>query len=242
MKFTSDTMTMIPLQTFPGRGSRRHRELLRSGHVAKGPVVAQFERGMAAYIGNARRRGGGSGTVALELALPCGRGARQQCDSPSYVCSAPWVGGTACRRTGTIVDINPTTYNLDPHKVRKARTSRTRAVIAPHLFGLPADLTTLQSLDIPLIEDCAQTLARWSRGRAVGTVGLPHGLLIFMPQITVHRGRGMVLERRGTPRTGPASFGEYDQAPSLNAGVQLQMTDLQAAVGVAKLNPVGRVS
>jgi perosamine synthetase len=91
---------------------------------------------------------------------------------PSYVCSAPWLAVQRVGAQARIVDIDPVTYNLDPHKVRKARTSRTRAVIVPHLFGLPADLTALQSLGIPLIEDCAQTLGATEQGRAVGSVGL----------------------------------------------------------------------
>ena len=56
----------------------------------------------------------------------------------------------------TLADVDPATYNLDPADVRRRLTRRTRAIIVPHLFGLPSDLDSLLALGIPVIEDCAQ--------------------------------------------------------------------------------------
>lgn len=167
-------MTLIP-HSRPSLGPEELRavtEVIQSGQITGGPVVAQFERGMAAYIGLQGGVAVSSGTVALELALRAlGVGHGDNVILPSYVCSAPWLAVQRVGAQARLVDINPITYNLDPHKVRKARTSRTRAVIVPHMFGLPADLTSLQALEIPLIEDCAHTLGAMEQGRAVGSVG-----------------------------------------------------------------------
>ena len=125
-------------------------DVLRSGQIAGGPAVAQFERGMAAYLGLPGAVAVTSGTVAIELALRAlGVGSGDNIILPSYLCSAPWLAVQRVGAQARIVDIDPETYNLDPQKVRRARTSRTKAVIVPHLFGLPADLTALQSLDLP---------------------------------------------------------------------------------------------
>ncbi|MBA5871968.1 MAG: aminotransferase DegT [Nitrospira sp. CR2.1] len=236
-------MTMIP-HSKPVLGQEEIRaatEVLRSGHITEGPVVAQFERGMAAYIGLHGGVAVSSGTVALELALRAlGVGHGDNVILPSYVCSAPWLAVQRVGAQARIVDIDPTTYNLDPQKVRKARTPRTRAVIVPHLFGLPADLTSLQSLGIPLIEDCAQTLGAIEQGRAVGTVGLLTVCSFYATKLLCTGEGGMVLSDDEALLERVRALREYDQAPSLNAAASnCKMTDLQAAIGVAQLNQLG---
>ncbi|RLI26136.1 glutamine--scyllo-inositol aminotransferase, partial [Candidatus Bathyarchaeota archaeon] len=72
-------------------------------------------------------------------------------------------------------DIDPDTYNLDPEDVRSKVTDKTKAVIAVHIFGLPADMDPLVELaeekDLVLIEDCAQAYLAEYKGRLVGTIG-----------------------------------------------------------------------
>ncbi len=216
-------------------------EVLRSGQVAGGPVVAQFERGMAAYLGVQGGVAVSSGTVALELSLRAmGIGPGDNVILPSYVCSAPWLAVQRVGAQARIVDIDPVTYNLDPQKVRKARTSRTRAVIVPHLFGLPADLTTLQSLGIPLIEDCAQTLGATEQGRPVGRVGLLAVCSFYATKLLCTGEGGMVLSNDEALLERVRALREYDQAPSLDAAAfNCKMTDLQAALGVTQLDQFG---
>jgi perosamine synthetase len=236
-------MAMIP-HSRPAIGSddiRAVTEVLRTGQVAGGPAVAQFERGMAAYLGVQGGVAVSSGTVALELALRVlGVGSGDNVIVPSYVCSAPWLAVQRVGAQARIVDIDPETYNLDPHKVRKARTSRTRAVIVPHMFGLPADLTGLQSLGIPLIEDCAQTLGATEQGRSVGTVGLLTVCSFYATKLLCTGEGGMVLSNDVDLLERVRILREYDKAPSLNAaGFNCKMTDLQGAMGVAQLNQLG---
>ena len=236
-------MTFIP-HSKPSLGPEELRavtEVIRSGHITAGPVVAQFERGMAAYIGLHGGVAVSSGTVALELALRAlGVGHGDNVILPSYVCSAPWLAVQRVGAQARLVDINPTTYNLDPHKVRKVRTSRTRAVIVPHMFGLPADLTNLQSLDIPLIEDCAQTLGAMEQGRAVGSVGTLTVCSFYATKLLCTGEGGMVLSNDEALLERVRALREYDQAPSLNAAAgNCKLTDLQAAIGVAQLNQLG---
>lgn len=236
-------MVMIP-HSRPSLGPEDIRavtDVLRSGQVAEGPAVAQFERGMAAYLGLQGGVAVGSGTVALEVALRAlGVGHGDNVILPSYVCSAPWLAVQRVGAQARIVDIDPSTFNLDPQKVRKARTSRTRAVIVPHLFGLPADLTALQSLGIPLIEDCAQTLGATEQGRPVGTVGLVTICSFYATKLLCTGEGGMVLSNDEVLLERARALREYDQAPSLNAAAfNCKMTDVQAAMGTAQLHRLG---
>ena len=98
-----------------------------------------------------------SGTAALHLALlGFGIGPGDEVILPSYVCVAPLHAVEYVGATPRLADIDPATYNLDPADVRRRCTRHTRAIIVPHLFGLPADLDALLRLGIPVIEDCAQ--------------------------------------------------------------------------------------
>jgi len=158
--------------TLDEQDARAVARVVRSGMLVQGRCVERFEQRLASFVG---ARGGvavGSGTVALELALlALGVGRGDEVILPSYTCAALWL---AVRRVGAVprlVDIEPDTYAIDPVCVKKALTRRTRAVLVPHLFGLPADLMRLQALEVPLIEDCAQTLGATEHGRRVGSVG-----------------------------------------------------------------------
>jgi dTDP-4-amino-4,6-dideoxygalactose transaminase len=196
---------------------------------------------MAAYLGLQGGVAVSSGTVALELALRAlGVGPGDNIILPSYLCSAPWLAVQRVGAQARLVDIDPQTYNLDPQKVRKARTSRTRAVIVPHMFGLPADLTGLESLGIPMIEDCAQTLGATEQGRAVGTVGLLTVCSFYATKLLCTGEGGMVLSNDADLLERVRALREYDKAPSLNAAAfNCKMTDLQGALGVVQLHQLG---
>ncbi|OQW35092.1 MAG: hypothetical protein A4E19_01855 [Nitrospira sp. SG-bin1] len=216
-------------------------EVLRSRQLAQGGMVEQFERGMAAYVGLAGGVAVSSGTAALEVALHVlGIGPGDEVILPSYVCAAPLL---AIQRVGAmprVVDIDLDTFAIDPTAVRQALTSRTKVVIVPHLFGLPADLTVLERLGVPIIEDCAQTLGAMEQGRSVGSVGLLTVCSFYATKLLCTGEGGMVLSRDESLLERARMLREYDEAPSLRqAAANFKMTDLQAALGLAQLNRLG---
>ena len=83
----------------------------------------------------------------------------------------------SCGLTPRFVDINPATHTLDPAGVTRVVGRRTRAILAAHLFGVPADMDALQDVarrhDLLLFEDCAHAIGTLSAGRPVGSIG--HG-------------------------------------------------------------------
>ena len=113
-----------------------------------------FERELAGFIGVAHAVCVSSGTAALHLALAAmGVGPGDEVIIPSFVCSALLNAVTVTGASPVMAEIDPLTLNLDPRDVERRLTRRTKAVVAPHMFGLPADLDRLLSLGVPLVED-----------------------------------------------------------------------------------------
>src|SRR5581483_7246060 len=215
--------------------------VIRSGGVAQGPVVRDFEAAVADLVA---MRGGvavHSGSAALELALlVLGVGAGDEVILPSYVCTAPWLAVTRVGASARLVDIELGTYAVDPAAVRRAVSPRTRAVIVPHLFGLPADLTALESLGLPLIEDCAQTLGATESGRPVGSVGRLTVCSFYATKLLCAGDGGMLLSNDMDLLNRARALRDYDEAPVLQAAAfNRKMTDLQAAVGGAQVRRFG---
>ena len=212
-------------------------EVLRSGQIAQGPWVDRFEQGMAGFFGLQGGVAVSSGTAALELALRALRiGAGDEVIMPSYVCPAPWLAAQRVGAQPMLVDIDLDTFNIDPLAACQAVTNKTRAIIVPHLFGLPADLTALERLGIPLIEDCAQTLGVTEQGRPAGTVGRLTVCSFYATKLLCAGEGGMVLSNDGTLLERVSSLREYDSASTLDSSsFNFKLTDLQAALGFSQL-------
>ena len=233
---------MIPLipHSRPTLGSEEMQALVGvagSGQLTQGPRVEAFERGVAALVGV---RGGvavSSGTAALELALlGLGVGPGDEVILPSYVCAAPWLAAVRVGARPQLVDIEPETYAIDPGSVEKVVSSRTRAIIIPHMFGLPADLTRLQSFGVPLIEDCAQTLGAVEEGRRVGSVGRVAVCSFYATKLLCTGEGGMLVSDDPAVLEQARRLREYDEGATLvPAAFNHKMTDLQAAMGLAQL-------
>lgn len=216
-------------------------DVLSSGHIAQGACVERFEHEMAAYFGLQGGVAVSSGTAALELALRALKiGAGDEVIMPSYVCAAPWLATQRVGARATLVDIDLDTFNIDPLAASLAITEKTRAIIVPHLFGMPADLTALERLGIPLIEDCAQTLGAMELGRSVGTIGRLTVCSFYATKLLCAGEGGMVLSNDASLLERVKSLREYDGAPVLDSSsFNFKLTDLQAALGLSQL---GRLS
>jgi dTDP-4-amino-4,6-dideoxygalactose transaminase len=159
--------------------------VLGSGQVILGPEVKALESEVADYCGTGYGVGCASGTDALLLALQAldiGPGDEVILPPFTFFASA----GAVCRLGARPVfaDIEPTSYNLDPHQVEKKITPRTRAVMVIHLFGQCADMEPLWRVaerhDLPIIEDAAQAFGAEYQGKRTGTLG-GFGCFSFYP-------------------------------------------------------------
>jgi dTDP-4-amino-4,6-dideoxygalactose transaminase len=152
------------------------RRVLQSGRFILGPEGEAFEAECAEYLGVSHAIGVASGSDALKLLLEVlGIGPEDEVVTPafSFVASA-----TAALQVGArpvFVDVEPATLTLDPDRVAAAITPRTRAILAVHLYGLPAAMGSLRAEadahGVPLLEDAAQAIGATLGGRHVGGHG-----------------------------------------------------------------------
>ena len=211
-------------------------DVVRTGLITQGEKVAGFERAMAKMTGQDHGVAVSSGTAALFLALKgLGIGAGDDVIFPSYVCTALWHAVSQAGATPVLVDIDPETYHPAPGAVTRAITRKTKAVIVPHLFGLPADLSELEKSGIPVIEDCAQTLGASMGGRPVGSAGALTVCSFYATKLITTGEGGMVLGRSETRMDRIRTLRQYDEPAALEPGFNYKMTDMQAALGLCQV-------
>ena len=152
--------------------------VLRSGHWGRltGPEATAFEHDFAQAHGARYAVALPCGTVALKLALlAAGIQAGDEVIDPPYTFVATVGAVLECNAVPVFADIHPDSYCLDPTRAAEAVTDKTRALIAVHLGGLPAEMDQLQALAnqhrLVLIEDASHAPGSVYKGRPVGSLG-----------------------------------------------------------------------
>lgn len=150
--------------------------VLDSGVYILGPELEAFEREFAAYCGAAHCVGTGCGLDALQLVLrgwDIGPGDEVIVPANTYV--ATWLAVTHAGATPVPVEPRLDTYNIDADRIEAAITDRTRAVIAVHLYGQPADMDPVCAVarrhGLRILEDAAQAHGARYKGRRAGSLG-----------------------------------------------------------------------
>ncbi len=149
---------------------------LDSGLYILGPEGYLFEQDFARAVGAREAVGVSSGTAALRIALrSLGVGPGDEVVVPALTFAASATAVIEAGGRPAIADVDPATLTLDPESAERALTRRTRAILAVHLYGQPADMTRLRALarrrGLKLVEDCAQAHLTLYRGRPAGTLG-----------------------------------------------------------------------
>jgi dTDP-4-amino-4,6-dideoxygalactose transaminase len=151
-------------------------EICESTSFAQGRATSEFEAKFAAYCGVDHCVSLNSGTSALHLALRCldvGPGDEVVTVSMTFIATAwaiSYVGATP-----VFIDIDPLRRTLNPDNLEAAITSRTKAIIPVHLYGMPAEMDRIMAIaerhGLPVIEDAAQAHGARYRGKRVGQFG-----------------------------------------------------------------------
>jgi dTDP-4-amino-4,6-dideoxygalactose transaminase len=161
------------------------RRVLERGWYVLGSEVEQFESDFAGYLGVSHVIGVGSGTEALHLALvACGVRPGDEVVTAPNTCVPTASAISAAGAVPVFADIDPSSFNLDPGKLERAITARTRAVVPVHLYGRAADLDPILDVcrrwSVPVVEDNAQGHGATYKGRKLGTIGAA-GCFSFYP-------------------------------------------------------------
>jgi dTDP-4-amino-4,6-dideoxygalactose transaminase len=223
-------------------------EVLRSQQFILGPQGEVLEQEIAQFCGVRHAIGVASGTDALELAMHvCGVGSGDEVIVPAFTFIATGSAVSALGARPVFADIEPSTFTLDPGQVQSLISPRTRAIIAVHLFGLPANmdpiLTAAARHRIPVIEDCAQAFGASSHGRKVGSMG-QLGCLSFYPtkNLSAYGDAGMIVtndEEYAAKLRVLRNHGQKNAYVSTERGWNSRLDELQAAVLRVKLHHLG---
>jgi dTDP-4-amino-4,6-dideoxygalactose transaminase len=219
-------------------------KVLASQQFILGREGADLEREIAALCGVAYGIGVASGTDALILALrACGVNPGDEVILPTFTFVATGSAVSALGAKPVFADIRPDTYNIDVAEIERRITSRTRAIIVVHLYGLAADVDPILSLarakNLPVIEDNAQAIGATYKMRRTGSLG-DAACLSFYPtkNLGAYGDAGMVvtnsaeLETRLRTLRNHGRTGKYF---SSEPGWNSRLDEIQAAILRVKL-------
>lgn len=169
-----------PLLYFqPSIGDEEIQEVvaaLKSGWLTMGPKVVALEKQIAAYTGAKHAVCVNSCTAALHLsllALGIGKGDEVITTPFTFAATANMIVNTGAKPV--FVDIRKDTYNIDPRRIEKAITPRTRAILPVHYAGQPCEMDAIMKIaskhDLPIIEDAAHAIGAEYKGKKIGVIG-----------------------------------------------------------------------
>lgn len=161
-----------------------YRRVAESCRFVLGLEVEEFESEFANYCGVRHCIGVGNGLDALHVILrAAGIGPGDEVIVPSNTYIATWLAVSYAGATPVPVEPDERTYNIDPSRIAAAVTQNTRAIMAVHLCGQPADMDAINEVashhNLKVFEDCAQAHGARYKGRRVGSLGLAAGFSFY---------------------------------------------------------------
>jgi perosamine synthetase len=227
-------------------------QAIQEGWVSSaGRFLEQFERDFAAYCGTRHAIAACNGTVVIHLlmlAMGIGPGDEVIVPSFTYVASANGVAYTGAKPI--LVDSLLDSWNVDPVRIEAAITPRTKAIMAVHLYGHPADMDAIRAIGdrhgIPVIEDAAEAHGAEVRGRRVGQLGLAATFSFYGNKIITTGEGGMIT----TDDTELAAKIRQLRGQGMDPqrrywfpiiGYNYRMTNLSAALGCAQLERIDQL-
>ena len=217
-------------------------DVLRSGIIAEGQRVAEFEQAFAEYTGTEHAVAVNSGTAALHAALLAhgiGKGDEVITSSFSFIATANSILFTGAKPV--FADIKADTFNLDPKLIEENITPATKAIMPVHLYGQPADMDLMADIaedhDLILIEDACQAHGAEHNGKKVGSFGT--GAFSFYPTKNMTTSEGGIITTNNREVADKArmirSHGSKQRYLHEMLGYNLRMTDISAAIGLVQL-------
>ena len=212
--------------------------------------IERFEYMFREHLGVKHAIATSSCTGAMHMglaALDVGMGDEVIIADTNWIASAAPV--TYLGATPVFVDVLPDTWCIDPAKAEKAITSRTKAIIAVHLYGNLCDMDALQAIgkrhDIPVIEDAAEAIGSVWHGKRAGSMGA-FGTFSFHGTKTITTGEGgmfvtsddAIYERVLTFSNHGRARGQTRQFWPDEIGFKYKISNIQAAIGCAQMERI----
>lgn len=212
---------------------------------SQGSYVRKFEQYFTDLFSGRPAIAVSNGTVALHLALDAlGIGPGDEVLVPNFTFAAPLNAVIYTGATPVLVDINPSTWTIDPSAAKRAITSRTKAIIPVHIYGQACEMDEIMNLasrhSLKVVEDCAEALGTEYCGRLVGSFG-DAATFSFFGNKTITTGEGgMVIFANKADHEKAAVLRDHGMSKQKrywheHVGYNYRLTNLQAAIGVAQM-------
>jgi dTDP-4-amino-4,6-dideoxygalactose transaminase len=223
-------------------------KVLKSGSLAQGPKVLQFEKNFSKLVDDRECIAVNSGTSALHVALlSLGIGTGDEVIVPSFTFAATANSVALTGAKPVFVDIDHQTYNIDPSKIESAISDKTKAIMVVHLYGLPADMKLIRQIasrkNLLLIEDAAQAHMAEIDGEKVGTFG-DAAAFSFYPTKNMTTGEGGMIVLKDPEAAKKARLlrnqGMAVRYQNEIVGFNLRMTDIHAVIGIEQLKNLSK--
>ena len=221
-------------------------DVLKSGMIAQGPKVAEFEKKFASWIGTKYAITTNSGTSALHVALlAAGIGKGDEVITTPFTFIATGNSIVYTGATPVFADIDLKTYTLDPDSIEALITDKTKAILPVQLYGQSADMDkineTAKKHDLKVIEDAAQAHGAMYNGKNVGSLG-DAGCFSFYPTKNMTTSEGGIIttddEELATRARMFRAHGSSIKYTHDEIGYNFRMTDISAAIGLAQLDVI----
>lgn len=243
-------MDMIPVTQFTEAGNEMKylEQVIKSKWLGGGPWVEKFEKAFTRYSEMKHGCAVSNGTNALFLVYKTlGIGPGDEVIFPDQTFITPASMTLAVGAKPIAVDVQKDTFNIDPQKVEKAITKKTKAIVGVDMLGHPADWDELNEIadkhGIPLIEDAAEAHGALYKKRKAGSLA-PISIFSFYGNKTIATGEGgMILAHDKEFIENCFLIRSHGMRPEKRywhevLGYNYRMTDLQAAVGMAQFEKI----
>jgi perosamine synthetase len=235
---------------FSGNEKKYLAECIDTGWISsEGPFIEKFEKDFCRYVGRAHGIAVSSGSAALDIAvIAAGITTGDEVIMPTFTIISPALSIIKAGAIPVLVDSEPCTYNMDVSAIESKITSKTKAIIIVHIYGLPARIDEILSLakkyNLKVIEDAAEMHGQTYKGKKCGSFGdisifsfyanklitTGEGGMILCDDQTVAR-HCMKLRNLAFLTNGPRFV--HDEL-----GFNYRMTNMQGALGVAQLEKI----
>ena len=225
------------------------KEVLKSGFLVQGKLVARFEEAVAKYLNVKYAVAVSSGTSALHLALlALGIGAGDEVIIPDYTFPATANVVELVGAKPVFVDIDPVTFNINHKAIEQFINKRTKAIMPVHLFGQSADMAPIMRLakkyKLLVVEDAACVLGAEYKDRKCGTIGHV-GCFSFHPRKVITTGEGGVIVTNSKEMADRWKIlrnhgiqHKDNKIDFLLPGYNYRLTEIQAAIGLVQLKKI----
>lgn len=223
-------------------------KVLKSGNLAQGKIVEEFENSFAKFIGVKHAVAVANGTLALHLAvLSLGlKEGDEVITSPfSFIASSNCLAYVGAKPV--FVDINPDDFGLDVSQIESKITKKTKAILPVHLYGLPNNMSDILKIakkhKLFVIEDACQAHGAMYKNKKAGTIG-DVGCFSFYPTKNMTSGEGGMLTTNNSKIAELArlfrNHGQSKRYYHSMLGFNFRMTEIHAAIGIEQLKKLNK--